>query len=166
MSRMRWRRCAMVVTLACGCFHPTSWSPEGQRLMDEREGRLRAPEPVEPAEVAPSVPPEAADGGVAMGYAPTVLNQVRVGPGEEWTAQGYSDHGLPIGAEATCPPKKKLLLTVTDARGRVITAAHLLGIYVARKQDVGGYFTVRLKNLESEAVFCDVKIIALLVADP
>lgn len=101
-----------------------------------------------------------------MGAAPTVLRGVRLGPGEEWTARGYSDERMPIGAEATCPPKRKLSLTVTDSRGKIIHGAHLLGIYVAQEQDLGGLFTVKLKNLEPQPVVCDVKIIALLIPDP
>src|SRR5256885_554440 len=57
MSPMRWRRCAVVVTLACGCWHPIPWSPEGQRLADERGGRLRAPAPVHPSLADEAAPP-------------------------------------------------------------------------------------------------------------
>lgn len=165
---MRSRRGLIAVTLVCGCFHPTPWTPEGQRLLDEREGKAQAAAPASEQVEGPRERDLGdLDGGMPlMGATPTVLRGVRLGPGEEWVARGYSDEPLPIGAEATCPPKRKLSLTVTDARGGVTQAAHLLGIYVARKQDLGGHFTVKLKNLEAQPVVCDLKIIALLIPDP
>jgi hypothetical protein len=72
MSWMRWRRCVVVVTLACGCWHPIAWTPEGQRLVDDREGRPRAPEQVQPSfvdEDAPPPPEEEDAGAVDAGPA-------------------------------------------------------------------------------------------------